>query len=1270
MIQLAARWLARSLRALLWLALFVSVIGVVALRYWILPNVEAYREDIARSISKAAGQRITIGKILPGWEQLQPHLRLEQVTVFDRRERPALVLENISGTVSWLSLLLGEVNLKTLALDAPVLTISRDRNGVIYAAGIAMNQQANDYRFSDWLLRQNRITIQNAVILWRDDLRNAPPLVLHNLDFDLTSRWNRHRFILSAIPPANLAQPLSISGNVVGKTLRDKSQWRGTLYASLENTDIAQWKNWLDLPVEASRGFGNMRVWLSLLPNQAREIRLSLSLRDAAMRIKPDLPELDLTSLSGTVAWRMRPQSNRLQFERLRAATRNGITLQPFDLTLALETDANGRTTKGSLSGNRMVLDRLHYFTRFFPLDKELRATLDQLRPRGAFDNLQADWTGPLAKPATYKVDARFSGLASAAHGMLPAFSNVSGTLKADELKGSAAIMATNTALVMPSVFPEAIPISRLLLETNWRLRKQLLELKLNRVQIDNPHLAGSVSALFRQMPKGRGVINLDGQLSRADARHVYRYLPTSVGQATRDWLRDSIKSGHSQDARVVLRGNLDNFPFDHGRPGTFRVTAKVHDGKLVYAPDWPEIDAIYGSLLFDAARMQINVASARIFRSTLQNVEAVIPDLMHHDELLQIGGKADAYTTDMLEFIERSAIKDRINNVARGVKADGKGKLEIRLDMPLRRLDETRVRGSYSFVDNALKAEFLPAVRQINGKLEFTEASVSAQGLSLETAGGPVQLNIATVDDSVKIDAQGRFTAAGLREIGDLPLLQHLRGGSGWRGALALKKNASSIAVESNLQGLQSLLPEPFAKRANDAVPFRIERQTSGSGDVIGVSYNRTMNAILAGRAVGGRLEIDRGHINLNGPATMPRQRGIALNAALRFVDIEAWRSALKGSGAIATSEVGSPGIAALISAVDLRADTIDLFGKRMHEVKLDANPTANGWRGQLASREAAGELTWVSAGKGLLRAHLEHLIIPTDAPATAATAGEASRASRDPLPALEIIAESLAYGDKKLGRLDLAADNVGRDWRIEKLAISNSDATLTMDGRWRDWLAQPMTDVNLQLDVGDVGKFLTRIGYAHAIRRGSAKLSGQLSWLGGPAALDFATMSGNFSLQAENGQFLKADPGFGKLLGILSLQALPRRITLDFRDVFSEGFAFDSISGSMQMTRGVLYSNDFKMRGPAANVTMSGGTNLALETLNLNVRIVPILGGSVAIAGALLGGPVVGLGTLLVQKVLRDPIDQMAAFEYSISGTWDNPSIAKLSRRVEPSE
>ncbi|MDO9189765.1 MAG: AsmA-like C-terminal region-containing protein, partial [Sulfurimicrobium sp.] len=156
----------------------------------------------------------------------------------------------------------------------------------------------------------------------------------------------------------------------------------------------------------------------------------------------------------------------------------------------------------------------------------------------------------------------------------------------------------------------------------------------------------------------------------------------------------------------------------------------------------------------------------------------------------------------------------------------------------------------------------------------------------------------------------------------------------------------------------------------------------------------------------------------------------------------------------------------------------------------------------------------------------------------------------------------------------------------------------------------------------------------------------------------------SGNMSLEAHRGQFLKIEPGLGKLLGILSLQALPRRITLDFRDVFSEGFAFDDIFVNVKADQGVVSGNDFKMDGPAAKVSMQGETNLAHETQNLRVRVVPVLGDTVSGAAAFLGGPVLGLTTLLVQKVLKDPIGQIVAYEYSITGTWDNPTVAKLKR------
>ena len=51
-------------------------------------------------------------------------------------------------------------------------------------------------------------------------------------------------------------------------------------------------------------------------------------------------------------------------------------------------------------------------------------------------------------------------------------------------------------------------------------------------------------------------------------------------------------------------------------------------------------------------------------------------------------------------------------------------------------------------------------------------------------------------------------------------------------------------------------------------------------------------------------------------------------------------------------------------------------------------------------------------------------------------------------------------------------------------------------------------------------------------------------------------------------------------------------------------------------------------------------------------------------AVAGALIGGPAVGLGTLIANKVLKNPIGQAITFEYAVSGSWTEPLVAKIPR------
>ena len=179
-----------------------------------------------------------------------------------------------------------------------------------------------------------------------------------------------------------------------------------------------------------------------------------------------------------------------------------------------------------------------------------------------------------------------------------------------------------------------------------------------------------------------------------------------------------------------------------------------------------------------------------------------------------------------------------------------------------------------------------------------------------------------------------------------------------------------------------------------------------------------------------------------------------------------------------------------------------------------------------------------------------------------------------------------------------------------------------LTASGNWASLNAQGGTEValppraapgrrrtvlNFKLDINDGGALLARLGMKDVVRRGRGKMQGQVAWLGSPLSLDYASMSGTFTVNVENGQFLKADPGIAKLLGVLSLQSLPRRLTLDFRDVFSEGFAFDFLRGDVVIERGIAKTNNLQMQGVNAAVLMDGKADLALETQDIKVVVVP---------------------------------------------------------------
>lgn len=401
--------------------------------------------------------------------------------------------------------------------------------------------------------------------------------------------------------------------------------------------------------------------------------------------------------------------------------------------------------------------------------------------------------------------------------------------------------------------------------------------------------------------------------------------------------------------------------------------------------------------------------------------------------------------------------------------------------------------------------------------------------------------------------------------------------------------------------------------------------------------------------------MQTERGEINLGGSAEIPAQSGVILKGNIAHFDVDQWQTLIGDTAGDTKGEESKVNI----SGANLSIGTLDIFGRRINELKLNAKTITDGWQMNLQSREINGDASWLRSGNGKIIARLKSLIVPSAAPAKISDADTAVKKDQK-YPALDIVAEEFEAKQKKLGRLELQASEQSDNWRIEKLRISNPDSILLAEGEWLNWKRNPNTRMNINWTISDVGKTLERFGYPNTVKGGNADFIGQLNWPGSPHEFDVLGLNGNFKVDARNGQILQIQPGVGRLFSVLSLQNLPRRLTFDFRDVFSRGFIFDKIGANVKIDRGVMRSNDFILEGPTARVEMKGETDLHKETQHLFVKVTPFISDSLSLA-ALAGGPAVAAAAYLAQKLLKDPLNKLAVDRYEIVGTWDNPQEVK---------
>lgn len=1249
----ALRWAGWGLFAA-WLA-FAAL--VLALRYAVLPKVADYRAEIEQAASRAVGQPVRIGRIEARWQGLNPDLILDDVVIADRQGAPAFSLARVEGVLSWQSLVRLRPTLSLLAFDGPVLHVRREIDGKLTVAGMA-SEGESDPAFAEWVLEQKRIRIRDATIVWEDRLRQAPPLVLEDLQLALDNSGRRHRFGLSAAPPENLAARIDIRGEIKGELGDALEHLTGKLFVELDYADLAGWRAWVDYPVLLPQGRGALRIWGDL-DDGTGKVTADVALEELRVRLGRKLPELDLASMRGRLEGRYKADEWALSGHKVELLTLDGVRVAPTDFNLEWRQNPPGSQVNGSASATFLDLAVLAKLASYMPLDAKSRELLEKHRPQGRIAELKASWTLDGDTLRRYSLKTAFHHLGLEAGGYFPGAEGLSGMIDLSEKGGDLIVDSGRSGLSLPAVFPEPdIALTALKARANWKNSPAGTDIHLDKLEFAGPDAAGSAQGVYRYTGDGPGEIDLTAKVERAEATAVWRYMPHVVNAEARAWIRRGIVAGKGYDGRLVLKGKLQDFPFRDGKGGKFVVTARASDARVDYAPGWPAIDGIAADMTFDTG-MKIAASQGRILGAALSGVEVRIPDFESHEEMLLVRGLAQGPTSEFLRFLEQSPLGEKLDHFTADMKASGNGSLNLELDIPLRHAQDTKMRGDYRFQNNQLQPlAGLPPLNQVNGRLLLTESTATAQDIVGRAFGGPLKVQVRSAGDKVGIQASG---TAQIKEVSNhfgWPLINHLSGSAGWKADIAIRKRTAEVVVESDLVGITSPLPEPLNKTAASALPLRIEQTVP---EAQREQYRIVLGKVGQGVIVRRLGNWERGVFAVgDGEPRLP-DRGLAIRVATPRIDADAWKNYLP-EGSNGGADAG--GLA--LNVVSLKTPLLRVFERDFSNVDLTLRPRDSGWQIGLNTREAVGDIFWKSAGEGWVEGNFKRLVVRP-----AAEIGEGSTTLINTLPGMSLSVDDLHIGDKALGKLELRARNDKGAWHLDTLNLQNPDAVLKGKGVWNN-TGRHQTRLDFELTAKDAGKLLDRLGYGDTVRRGTARLAGDLQWSGPLTGLHYPTLSGQLTVAAQKGQFNKLEPGVGKLLGLISLQSLPRRLTLDFRDIFSDGLAFDSIEGKLAIRKGVMRTTDpLRIFGPAAQIEMQGETDLKNETQDLQVVVRPEIGSAAAVGVAIVN-PVVGAATLLANTVLQKPLNRLFSYRYHVTGTWADPKIDKAGEappEVKPS-
>ena len=904
-------------------------------------------------------------------------------------------------------------------------------------------------------------------------------------------------------------------------------------------------------------------------------------------------------------------------------------------------------------------------------LDQPACQRLATLGLRGEIPELtvQADSTGF----RTMTVQLREAAFQSA-HG-LPGFDHLTGTLEMTPEQGRIALDSHQVRVDTAGLLRAPVTLDTLAGTVSWARETDGLRLTSAGLDFVNADLNVRVWGGVTVPTAGAPLLDLQTRYHDVKVGAARRYLPvTAIPPKGMAWLDRALVGGRVVAGEGVLRGPATAFPFDRGE-GLFETRFRVEGTTLDYAPGWPRLEAVRGTVRFRNRGLQVEVDAGRLLDAEVEEVTARIEDL--DEAVVRIKGRARGPGAGLWRAFKASPAGQDLGEDLPDLRISGANTLDLDLTIPLDPRPN-QVHGQVGFSDNdvALPAWNLELGR-LRGAVSFTEDGLEARELQTRLREESVRLDLDLVGREGRRDLRARLRGRlGPRALVGEPAAKALErmvsGKSLWEAVLTVPIHRGErgddsppfrLDLNSDLRGMAVRLPAPLGKAAGESRLLKLSLHPHERDALdLSLDYGEEVRAALELTDFTRNLRLARGELRINaGAARLPEAPGLAVIA-----DLPQWE--LTELAAVPEDIAGSwRGLRRL----DARIGELGLGNQLVSGVTLNVVREEDDLRVELAGEGLAGRVTVPDepSPERPINAALRRLHLRSAAESASADSPDADARIPDPrdLPPLVLTATDLRWDGVELGRLRLVAMPHPGGIRLNEFKLESERQHIDASGDWWQTSGGPRSRLHATLRSPALGETLAAFGYSGVgIARGETEAELAVEWAGALPGFALERLEGALKLQVGPGQLLDIDPGMGRMVGLFNVQNLLRRLTLDFSDLMQPGMGFDRITGEFAFKRGQVYTDDLTIEAPAARIEIKGRTHLKERDYDQRITVIPRLGGALPVAGVLAGGPAVGAAVLLAERLLQKDIERATQYHYALTGSWDRPVMELLE---EPS-